>query len=846
LNVLRTALNNVWARKRRLVGTTLAVVLGVTFLTATLVLGDSARAGFDVAFTEANADTDALVRSSDRLTGAEEPVGAPLDASIVDLVRSVDGVDQVAAAVEGTAQILGSDGSPLGGNGPPTVGAAWIDDPSLSPYALADGRPPTRPGEVVIDRGSAEKGELHVGSTTSVLVPSPVPVTVVGIATFGGRDSLGGVTLAAFTLPDAQRLMLGGAPQVTGVVVGAREGVSQEELVARVAAVLPTGVEAISGSDLTAEQRAAIESDFLGFLETALLVFSAVALIVAGFSIFNTFSVLSAQRTRESALLRSLGASRRQLLGVGLVEAALLGLAGSVLGAGAGVLVARGVQAALDAGGFGLPTSGVRVGPASLVIAAAAGVLLTLLGAVVPAWRASRVPPLAALRAADVDSTSTSRLRVLAGAALGAAGVALVVSGTGGSGSMPRAGLGALVVVVAFVVAGPALAKPVVRALATPLSWRGVAGDLAVRNALRNPRRTSATSAALLVGVGVVTLFTVFGASVSASIEAAVDRSFGGDLVVRSSGFSGAGLSSTLIDDMRGLPEIDAVAALGFGAVRLDGEDRSVGYADLAGLGSVASFDVTEGDMASVGAGRFAISSETAEEEGWALGRPVAVTFPDGATEELTVAAIYDDRALGGDVLLPAQVWSAHAPQTSYALALLGVRDGTGLAAGRRAVEAVTVRHGNLQVHDRDEFVESQAAEIDALLTVIYGLLAVAIVIALIGIGNTLSLSVHERTRELGLLRAVGQTRTQLRSMVRWESVIVATFGTVSGLAAGVFLGWGLVRALAAAEGLGTFAFPAGSLLVVLAMGAAVGVVAGLRPAWRASRMDVLAAVSAS
>ncbi|HEX2048819.1 MAG TPA: FtsX-like permease family protein [Acidimicrobiales bacterium] len=836
---MSTALAMSWAHKRRLVGTTLAVLLGVTFLTATLVLGDTARAGFEVAFEEANAGTDAVVRSSTSLTGGEQRAAVPLDASIVDRARGVAGVSRVAPTVEGFAQIVGADGTPLGGSGPPTLGAAWIGDENLTGWELAEGRAPERAGEVVVDRGSATRGDLAVGSTTTVLAPAPVPVAIVGIATFGGSDSLGGVTLAAFTLDEAQRLLLGGRPQVTGVVVGAHPGVSQDELVARLSTVLPPGVEAITGAQLTAEQRADIESDFLGFFETALLGFAAVALVVAGFSIFNTFSVLGAQRTRESALLRALGASRGQLLCSGLMEAGLVGLAGSAVGVGAGIGVSKGMLSLLDANGFGLPVAGLGVAPASVTAAVAVGMVVTLLGAAVPSWRSSRVAPLAALRAASVDGGHASRPRLAAGIAFLLVGAGLALQGGFGS-----VAVGAPAVLVAVALLGPAVARPVVALLGAPLAVRGLPGDLARRNAVRNPKRTSATAAALLIGVGVVTLFTLFGASVSASIESAVQRSFGGDLVVESSGFSGAGLSVDLLEEVRALPEVEAAAGLGFGAVKLDGEDHQMGFADLAALGSIATLDVRRGDLSSIRGTEVAISTETAEDEGWALGHRLSVVLPDGASRSMTVAAVYEERAMGGEVLVPEEMWRAHAPQTTYSTVLVGLAEGVHLEDGRRAVAGVTQRHGNPPVRDRDEFVESQAAEVDALLGVIYGLLAVAIVIAMMGIGNTVSLSVHERTRELGLLRAVGQTRAELRSMVRWESVLVATFGTAGGVCVGVFLGWAMVRAISASEGFGTFALPAGPLLTVMLIGAAVGVAASIRPAWRASRVDVLAAVA--
>ena len=838
-------MNAACGRKRRLVGTALAVVLGVAFLTATLGIGDSTRAAFEVAFTEANAGTDVFVRSEHRITGVEGAAAAPLDISVTALVGGVDGVAAATPVVEAIAQLVGSDGTPLGGNGPPTIGTSWVENPAANPYRLVEGRAPAAAGEVVIDRASAEAGDLRVGSATTVLTPHPALVTVVGLATFGDRETFGGVTLAAFTFGHAQDLLLGDRSMITGVIVGADERVGQAELVERITAVLPPGVEAVSGTDLTAEQQQAIEGDFLGFMETALLMFAGIALLVAAFSIFNTFSILAAQRTRESALLRTLGASRVQVLLAGLGETAAIGLFGSVLGVGAGVLLGIGLLALMEAAGVGLPTDGVRITGSTVTVSAAVGMTVTVLGGLVPAWRASRVAPLAALRDVAVDNSGASRGRLVVGALLGALGVAMVLSGTGDA-AMSRAGLGALALLFGVVLLGPAAARPVGSALGAPLLLSGVAGDLARRNAVRNPRRTAASAAALLVGVGVVTLFTVFGSSISASIEDAVDRSFGGDLVLQSAGFSGAGLSPDLLFDVRQVPEVKAAAGLGFGALVFDGEEHQVGFADLAELARVTDFRVLQGDVGSVRAGGIGISGATSEEKGLSIGQSVDVRFSDGVTERLTVEAIYDDRGMGGDVLVPMDTWVSHVAQPSFALVFVGLDDGVGIADGRAAISSVTERHGRPEVRDRDQFVASEAAEVDSLLNVVYGLLGLAILIAAMGIANTLSLSIHERTRELGLLRAIGLNRPQLRAMVRWESVIVSTFGAFGGVGIGVFLGWGMVRALSAAEGFGVFRLPVGSLVVVVLMGAGVGVVAGMRPARRASRMDVLAAVGAA
>jgi len=851
--LLTTTLAAAWSRKRRLAGTALAIVLGVTFLTATLVLGDTARAGFRSAFAEANEGTDAVVRSATAYTGGEETVRPPVDAALLDTVLAVDGVEAAVATVEGTAQVLDADGDPIGGNGPPTMGGNWIDHPDLAAWELAAGRAPAAPGEVVLDVATAEDAGVGPGDTVTVLVPGPLEVTVVGTATFGGDDGgIGGTTYVAFTTEEAQARLLGRPDAVSAVAVAAVDGVDQEELVARLAPVLPEGVEAITGRALTDEQQADIESDFLGFFTTALLAFAVIALLVAAFSIVNTFSILAAQRTRESALLRALGASRAQVLGSTVIEAALVGAVGSLAGAAAGVGGAAGLLALLDHAGFGLPTDGLEVTGGALAVVVLVGMAVTLVGALAPAVRASRVAPLAALRDVAVDGSAGSRWRALVGLVAAAGGAALVVTaaagndGEGGA-AMARAGMGGLVLMVGAVLLGPVLARPLASVLGAPLRLRGVSGELARRNAVRNPKRTAATAAALVVGVGVVSLFTVVAASVKASVEDAVDRAFGGDLVVTPAvgSWSGAGLGTDTVDALAALPEVEAAAGIGSGPATVDGRHTSVDVADPRALAAVADLDVVEGDLASMGQHDLAVTVDHAEERGWQLGDRVEVGFPDGATETLTVAATFDERFIAGPVLVSDTLWRAHDPQPAAWTVLVGLADGVSLDDGRAAIEAVTAGAGAPDVMDRDEFVESQAAEVDAFLAVVYGLLAVAILIALMGIANTLSLSVHERTRELGLLRAVGQTRAQLRAMVRWESVLVSGFGAVVGVALGLFLGWGLIRALDAAEGIGTLAVPVGPMAVVLAVGAGVGVLAGLRPAWRASRLDVLAAVAA-
>jgi putative ABC transport system permease protein len=394
-------------------------------------------------------------------------------------------------------------------------------------------------------------------------------------------------------------------------------------------------------------------------------------------------------------------------------------------------------------------------------------------------------------------------------------------------------------------VLGPVVAGPLSGVLGRPVArWRGVAGSLARRNAMRNPRRTSATAAALLVGVGVVTLFTVFAASLKASIDKSVEDSFAGDLVIAASGFGGGGLSPELGTTVAGLPEVASAVGVGSGQMRLDGDSTPVSTADPATLAAVIDLDVGEGSMADLGPNQLAVAAPVAEDEGWTIGTPVASTFPDGRTVDLRVGALYETRDLFGDVIVPRATWDRHAIQSVDVVVLVKLADGVSIHDGKVAAQAVADRFGRPDVQDEDEYVQSVTERVNALLGLIYVMLVLAIVIALMGIANALSMAIHERTRELGLLRAVGTTRRQMRSMVRWESVLIAVLGVVGGVGVGLFLGWALVQAAAGSGAINAFAVPVGQLVVVMVVGAVAGALAALRPARRAARLDVLEAIA--
>ncbi len=845
--MIRTTLKSLWSRKRRLASTSVAVILGVAFLAATLILGATTRAGFRDTFTAANDGTDVVVRNATRIGSEESRMRGLIDESTVADVAAVEGVASAVAEVRGTAQLIGADGQPVGGDGPPTIAANWIADPELSWLSLTVGRAPQTDGEVVVDRATAERARLSVGDETTVLTPEPVPVTVVGLATYGDTENVGGVTYLAFDTDSAQQLFAGSSDSITAVLVRAEDGVAATELEARIATTLPDGTEALTGAELTAEQQRDVESDFLGFFQTLLLAFAGIAVVVAAFSIHNTFSILVAQRTRESALMRAVGASRRQVVLTVAAEALAVGVLATAIGFVAGIGIAGLLQSVMESG-LELPAADLVIGAGAIIASVIVGVGTTLVASVGPAIKASRVPPLAAMRDVAVDRSATSVRRAAFGVLIAGAGAAALITATSTpEHAMARAGLGSLGLLVGAVVLGPVVARPAAAVLGSgPAAIRGVNGRLARRNAMRNPRRTAASASALMVGTAVVGLFTTFGASIKASIDETVDTDFSGDLIVLPEGFSGSLLSPDLAPAIAELPDVESAVGTTYGPTIVDGETIEVAATDVGGLSAVFDLGVTSGSLDGFADSDVAISEEFADDRGLAVGSSIPMTWVDGATSVHVVTAVYHDRMTFGDVVVSTDALVAHVAQDNVTVVLVDVADGASLEAVKAAVADLAARFGAPEPMDRDEYSDSVGAEIDTMLYFVYGLLGVAVIIALMGIANTLSLSIHERRRELGVSRAVGQNRSQVRSTVRWESVIIAVFGTIGGVGLGSFLGWGLVRALEAQEGFGTFALPIVPLAVVLGLAAAAGVLAALRPARRAAKTDILAAIASA
>ncbi len=851
--MIAIAARSLWARKRRLVATLLAVGLGVAFLAGTLLLSDTLRANFDRLFTQADSGTDVVLRGATQI-GSGNATRTGVDAGLLPRVRAVPGVADAQPFLEGYGQLLGRDGKPIGGNGPPTQAANWVGDPALNPYRLVAGHAPRAADEVVINRGAAKTGHLALGMTTTLLTPQPLRVHIVGIATFGTADGFGPGTFTGMTLPAARLHLTGprgsqGLAQLSQILVRAAPGVPDAELAARLRPVLPAGVQAITGGQLATENLDNINSGFLGFLSTGLTAFAAIALLVAAFSIYNTFSILAAQRGRESALLRALGGTRRQLAVAGLAETLVIGVVGSVAGWAGGIGIAALLKGVFNGFGFALPAGGLVLRASSSVLAVAVGVAATVLAGVLPALRSSRVPPLAALRELAAEPARISRVRSVLGFLLIAGGVGAVIAGTAGGGQGPAIA-GAVGTLAGFVVLGPVAVRPAAAVLGAPIAaLRGVGGRLARDNALRNPRRTAATASALMVGVAVATLFTVIGASLKASATQGVDRTLAADLVVYQPGYGGsaglAGFSPTLAAGLGRLPSVDVAAGVSRGSVLLDGQAQTVAAIDPGRIGTVLNLGVTAGSLGAVGSGSFAVSAAAAADRHWRVGSTVPVVYPDGAHARLRVAAIFGHPDITGDYLFAAAGWAPHAGQALDSMVLIKLKPGAALGPARAAITAAIAGTGQPRVQDRAQYEASATGAVNTILGLVYVMLALAILIALMGVANTLSLSIHERTRELGLLRALGQTRAQARGMVRWESVIIAVFGTLGGVILGTFTGWAVVQSSGSAT-LGVFAAPPLQLVLFLVLGAVTGILAGIRPARRAARQNMITAIASA
>lgn len=840
-------LRGLTAHKLRLALTALAIVLGVGFVAGTYVLTDTINRTFSDLFEQTTKGVDVAIRTKDTFASQGNEQRAPMPAALRATIDAIPGVEAAEGAVVGYAQFIGKDGKPVTTGGAPTVGVSLATVPKLQAGAtLREGHWPTGPGEVAVDAHTAKKQGFAVNDRVTILFQGePGEFTVSGILGFGQADNLAGATLAGFDLATAQRV-LNREGVYDEIDVVAAPGVSPEELRDRVKAAVDPSLEVLTGEQL-AEDTAKAVGQFTKFINYVLLAFAFVALFVGSFIIVNTFSIILAQRTRELALLRCVGASRRQLLAMVLVEASIIGVLASVVGVGVGVLIAMGLRAVFAALGIDLPSTTMVVQARTIAVSLVVGVVVTLLASLTPALKATRTPPVAALQEEAVaPPTRVSWRRMSIGTLVTVIGLALLLMGLfaqQGNRLVNVAG-GAVVIFLGVGLLSPLVAKPLARLLGWPFAhWAGQPGKLARENAMRSPRRTASTAAALMIGLALVSFVTIFAASLKASVTKVLDQAVVADYILSGPPNSGQGFSAEVVKRLRQQPEVDSAAGVRFGVFRLDGTTQQLYGVDPLAYDKTVRTDTTAGRLTDLADGGVAVRSDVARQHGWAVGDSIAMQFPVGGSVQEPIRAIYTDNQLNGPYLLALADYQRHYTDQLDIVALVKAKANVSPDASRAAVDRVVTDFPNVQIKDQAEYKADQANQINQILVLFYLLLALAVIIAFIGIINTLALSVLERIRELGLLRAVGMTKGQLRSMIRWEAVIIAVLGAVLGLVVGAFFGWTLVRALHS-QGITEFRLPVATLLGFVLAAAAAGILAAIFPARRAARIDILRAIT--
>ncbi|ELP64349.1 ABC transporter permease [Streptomyces turgidiscabies] len=853
--MLKATLRSFLAHKGRLLLSALAVVLSVAFVAGSLIFSDTVTRTFDRLFASTSADVTVDPRKDFE---SSVPSGETLTLP-ASLARQVAGVAGVAnahadASVQNITVVDDHNKSVSPTSGAPTIATDWYRT-DRSPVELTSGHLPKGDGEALLDADTADSKDVGIGDTLTVHAqPGSFKVRIVGIATFTTTNP--GAALLFLDTKTAQTRLLGAPDRATSISVTAASGVGDAELKSRIARQIGTTDYELKTAAEQAESAAAQLGGFLDVVKYVMLGFAGIAVLVGVFLIVNTFSMLIAQRTRELGLLRALGADRRQVRRSVLTEAVLLGLVGSTLGLASGIGLAAGLIQLLSAIGMNLRSADMAVSWVTPVSAYAVGLGVTFVAAYLPARRAAVVSPMAALQDAEIAGVGRPlRVRAVVGAIVGALGAAALVgcaTADETSTSASLLGLGVVLTLVATVIAGPLLVRPVIRVLggAFPALF-GPVGRMSQRNALRNPRRTGATAAALMVGLALVGGMSVASASMSKSFDEQIDRTLGADFVLQNDNL--VPFPREVTDKVRATDGVGLVVRQRFVplAVRLpDGkrlETTAAGYDTR--LDDVAHVAYAQGDTAAALAdGHLAMSADYAKDHDVRVGTVLPVEFPDGGRTELTVGALTDqDTADGfgtrGGIYFGIAVAERYVPGGQESALYVNATAGTSAGELRPALERTLEPYPQIKVRDQADYKELIRNQIAVLLYLVYALLGLAIVIAVLGVVNTLALSVVERTREIGLLRAIGLSRRQLRRMIRLESVVIAVFGAVLGL--GLGLVWGVcIHRVLALQGMEALAIPWGTIVLVVVGAAVVGIVAALLPALRASRMNVLAAIA--
>ncbi len=851
--MIRTALKTIFAHKLRLVLTAMSVTIGVAFIAGTFIFTDTINQTFTDLFDDQFAGQDVIVQGE-----AEFDVGfsgpPPIDESVLATVLAVDGVAVADGSAGGFAVIYDTNGEAIVPTGPPTIGASWTEDERLvGNIVIREGRGPAGPTEVIIDAKTATDNGLAVGSVIKVqTVGGVAEYDLVGIIGFGDADNIAGATVAVFDLATAQTLF-GLEGQYSAITVISDDGVNPDILRNSIALAIPDGVEAVTSADEAEAQTEALQES-LSFLSTALLVFAAVAVFVAAFIIQNTFRIIVRQRQRELALMRAIGATGGQVVWMVAIEALIVGIFASVVGIALGFVIAALLTAGMAAIGFDMPSTSASLAPRTVIVALIVGIGVTLVAAILPAIRAARIPPVAALQDVDVRLRMSDRRRTIFGSITLVIGVGLIVAGLFGDvidlgplNELTAVGIGALIVFLAVSMLSSLVVPTLARIIGWPLpKIDNLTGTLAIGNAVRKPRRTATTASALMIGLALVAFFFILGDSIKTSVSGSIEKGLRADYVISVDGFAG-GFSPSLAEDLKTQDEIDATTSLRMGFWDRGGNDEFLMGIESQTVDQTIFLDVQEGSVTALTTGGVFVHTDVAADEGWIVGDTVSMGFASTGLQEVEIVGIYaEQNVVQSNFLVGLEFYEANfsgfGTDTDFVVAVAAA-DGVDPASARAVVEDAAAEYGNVTVRDQAEYRESQEAQVDSLLVMFNALLLLAVIIALFGIMNTLSLSIYERTREIGLLRAVGMTRPQTRRMIRWESIMVAVIGAILGIVVGLFFGI-VVTAALKSQGIDQLSIPAVQIFGLVLFGVVAGLLAAILPARRAANLNILEAIS--
>ena len=839
--MIRATFRSLTARKLRLILSSLSIVLGVSFVSGAFVLTDSLGKVFDDLFSTVSQNVAVDVRGDEVTSAQGETVRTLLPQDLVGTIEKVDGVQEVQGQVQGSAQLVNKEGKAVGTGGAPTFGFNWYDSKLLQSGEIVQGRAPRGPDEIAINRGLVDKTDYKVGDSVPVLTDQPLKdYTIVGVIEFDGKPSFAGETSIFFDTPTAQQVLnLEG--KFTDITVAAQDGVSDTDLRDRIRPVLPPKTQAITGQQLADEQASDVKQG-LGYFNTFLLTFALIALFVGAFIIFNTFSMLVAQRTRELALMRMLGASRGQVRRAVLLEALVVGLLSSFIGLVAGVGVALGLKALFGAFGAEFPDGPTIVATRTVIVSFAVGTLVTAAAAFMPARRASRVAPLAALREAATPDRSLKRQTIIGVVVLLVGAVAMTKSLR--DGGLQLLGLGTLLAFIGIAMLSPLVSKPVASAVGQLFSRR-LPGRLGRENAVRNPRRTAATAAALMIGLALISAVTVLGSSLKASVAKTVEGAVTADFILNT---QGDGFPDAVLQEAAKQDGVRSTASVKVDGMRLcdnascsAAKDVFVTAFPATAIGDLVNITTVDGSD-DLKPDTILMSEDAAKSRKLTPGDQVKVQFARSGLETLTVGGTFETNQLIGDYLVDSSKAADFSTQRDVA-GLVGIDEGADPVAVRKELDAALKPYPNVEVLDQSEFVGEAKSQVNLVVSIINILLGLSVLIALLGVINTLALSVIERTRELGLLRAVGMARKQIKRMIRVESVLICSFGGLLGLVVGSIFGVALQQALKG-EGVSVLSIPVVTLVVYLLCSALAGVIAAALPARRASRLNVLQAIA--